>query len=65
MQIKSGQVKKPTSINYSSNGKKINNNSNIPKKIIIDNSADLYLLPVQAIKNTKIYNFSGKYFDEI
>ena len=22
-------------------------------------------MPVQAIKNTKIYNFSGKYFDEI
>ena len=56
MQIKSGQIKKPL------NNKKFQNN---PKKIIIENSSDLFKLPVSAIKNTKIYNFSGKYFNEI
>ena len=65
MQIKSGQTKKPSTPYNQINSKKANNNINAPKKIIIDNSADLFLLPVQAIKNTKIYNFSGKYFDEI
>ena len=65
MQIKSGQAKKPATAYNQINSKKANNNINAPKKIIIDNSADLFLLPVQAIKNTKIYNFSGKYFDEI
>ena len=59
MQIKSGQIKKPL------NNKKFQNNINFPKKIIIENSSDLFKLPVSAIKNTKIYNFSGKYFDEI
>ena len=59
MQIKSGQIKKPL------NNKKFQNNINLPKKIIIENSSDLYKLPVSAIKNTKIYNFSGKYFNEI
>ena len=65
MQIKSGQIKKPSNIYNSLNNKKIQNNINIPKKIIINNSLDLYKLPVSAIKNTKIYNFSGKYFNEI
>ena len=65
MQIKSGQTKKPSTPYNQINSKKANNNINAPKKIIIDNSADLFLLPVQAIKNAKIYNFSGKYFDEI
>ena len=65
MQIKSGQIKKPSNTYNSLNNKKIQNNINIPKKIIINNSLDLYKLPVSAIKNTKIYNFSGKYFDEI
>ena len=51
MQIKSGQIKKPL------NNKKFQNNINIPKKIIIENSSDLFKLPVSAIKNTKIYNF--------
>ena len=59
MQIKSGQIKKPL------NNKKFQNNINLPKKIIIENSSDLFKLPVSAIKNTKIYNFSGKYFNEI
>ena len=65
MQIKSGQIKRPSNAYNSLNNKKIQNNINIPKKIIINNSLDLYKLPVSAIKNTKIYNFSGKYFDEI
>ena len=65
MQIKSGQIKKPSNAYNSINNKKIQNNINIPKKIIINNSLDLYKLPVSAIKNTKIYNFSGKYFNEI
>ena len=65
MQIKSGQIKKPSNTYNSFNNKKIQNNINNPKKIIIDNSSDLFKLPVSAIKNTKIYNFSGKYFNEI
>ena len=65
MQIKSGQIKKPSNTYNSLNNKKIQNNINNPKKIIINNSLDLYKLPVSAIKNTKIYNFSGKYFNEI
>ena len=35
------------------------------KKIRIDNSGDLYKLPINTIKNTKLYNFEGKYFDKI
>ena len=35
------------------------------KKIILETSADLYNLPISAIKNTKLYDFSGKYFEQI
>ena len=35
------------------------------EKVIIETSADLYKLPISTIKNTKIYNFKGKYFDQI
>ena len=35
------------------------------QKIRIENSADLYKLPIHLIKNTKLYNFEGKYFDKI
>jgi len=35
------------------------------KKIILETSADLYKLPISSIKNTKLYDFSGKYFDQI
>lgn len=35
------------------------------EKIKIENSADLYKLPIHVIKNTKLYNFQGKYFDKI
>ena len=65
MQIKSGQTKKPSPIYYPIINKKNENDIYIPKKVIINNSADLYKLPISTIKNTKIYNFSGKYFNEI
>ena len=65
MQIKSGQSKKQSQLYYPINNKIVTNNINIPKKVIINNSLDLYKLPVSTIKNTKIYNFKGKYFDEI
>ena len=35
------------------------------QKIILDTQEDLYNLPVEVIKNTKIYNYSGKYYDEL
>jgi hypothetical protein len=35
------------------------------EKIIIENPSALYNLPISVIKNTKLYNFSGKYFDKI
>ena len=35
------------------------------EKVRIENSADLYKLPIHVIKNTKLYNFQGKYFDKI
>ena len=63
MQIKSGQKK--ITQNYKNINNKRNNNNYQPKKIIINDSADLYTLPVNVIKNTKIYNFAGDYFDEI
>ena len=65
MQIKSGQSKKQSQLYYPINNKNVSNNINIPKKVIINNSLDLYKLPVSTIKNTKIYNFKGKYFDQI
>ena len=34
-------------------------------KILIETSSDLYKLPLDIIKNTKIYNFKGNYFDEL
>ena len=40
--------------------KKIYNN-----KIIIETSADLYKLPRSVLKSTKLYNFSGKYFEQM
>ena len=68
MQIKSGKVKK-VSQNYYNNYNNINNqrNNNVyyPRKVIINNTADLYKLPVDVIKKSKIYNFSGDYFNEI
>lgn len=35
------------------------------KKVLIETSSDLYKLPLEVIKNTKIYNFKGNYFDEL
>ena len=34
-------------------------------KIYIENAADLYKIPINVIKNTKLYNFKGKYYDKI
>ena len=35
------------------------------KKVIIEKSSDLYKLPLDVIKNTKLYNFKGNYYDEL
>jgi hypothetical protein len=35
------------------------------EKVIIENSYDLYKIPISTLKNTKIYNFKGKYYDKI
>ena len=40
--------------------KNINN-----KKVVLETSLDLYKLPISTIKNTKLYDYSGKYFEQI
>ena len=35
------------------------------EKVIINNSADLYKIPISILRNTKVYNFPGKYYDKI
>jgi hypothetical protein len=35
------------------------------EKIVLNTAAELYSLPISKIKNTKLYNFSGKYYDQI
>jgi hypothetical protein len=35
------------------------------KKVILETSADLYRLPLDVIKNTKLYNFDGKYYKKL
>ena len=64
MQIKSDTGRK-ISNNYNNINNKRNNFNNKPKKVIINNTADLYKLPVDVIKNSKIYDFSGDYYNEI
>ena len=44
--------------------RKLNDNQN-NNKIILETSADLYKLPLSSIKSTKLYDFSGKYFEQI
>lgn len=34
-------------------------------KVIIETSADLFKLPIDVIKNTKLYQFKGKYFQKL
>ena len=34
-------------------------------KITINNSADLFKIPISVLKNTKVYNFQGKYYEKI
>ena len=38
---------------------------NSEDKITINNSADLYKIPISVLKKTKVYNFQGKYYDKI
>lgn len=33
-------------------------------KITINNSADLYKIPISVLKRTKVYNFQGKYYEK-
>jgi hypothetical protein len=35
------------------------------KKVIIETSADLFRLPLDVIKKTKLYNFEGKYYKKL
>ena len=35
------------------------------KKIILETSEDLYKLPLSVIKNAKLYDYSGKYFEQM
>ena len=55
--------RKKNSIQEESKNTKSKKSNN--KKIILETSADLYKLPISSIKNTKLYDFSGKYFDQI
>ena len=64
MQIKLN-IGRKISKNYNNINNKRNNFNNKPKKVIINNTADLYKLPVDVIKNSKIYDFSGDYYNEI
>lgn len=45
--------------------KKKRSQSSSENKIRIDTEADLYNLSLNKIKNTKLYNFYGKYYDKI
>jgi hypothetical protein len=38
---------------------------NNEEKIELNTCFDLYKLPINVLKKTKIYNFKGKYFDKI
>ena len=64
MQIKLN-IGRKISKNYNNINNKRNNFNNKPKKVIINNTADLYKLPVDVIKNSKIYDFTGDYYNEI
>ena len=50
------------------NNKKISENENpnkLENRIKIDEESDLYNLPINTIKNAKIYDFYGKFYDKI
>ena len=34
-------------------------------KVIIETSADLFKIPLEVIKKTKLYDFKGKYFQKL
>ena len=44
---------------------KYNRYNNNNDKVVINNSADLYKLPINTIKNSNLNDFQGAYFDEI
>ena len=50
---------------YKEEYKNKNLNKSNDNKIILETSADLYKLPISTIKNTKLYDYSGKYFEEL
>jgi len=50
---------------FSESSKKNSNQENQEPKIVLETSADLYKLPLSMIKNTKIYNYEGKYYDSL
>jgi hypothetical protein len=54
------RVKDIENENQKQNHEYINND-----KVILENCHDLYKLPIDKLKSTKLYNFSGKYFDKI
>ena len=44
----------------------VNDNKDLDNnKVVIENAADLYKIPINVLTSTKIYNFSGKYFKKI
>ena len=57
--------KKKKILKEDKNDKNIKNKKPTNKKIILETSADLYKLPISIIKNTKLYNFSGNYFEQM
>jgi hypothetical protein len=57
--------KKKKILKEDKNNKNIKNKKPINKKIILETSADLYKLPISTIKNTKLYNFTGKYYEQM
>ncbi len=60
--IKGKKISNNYNNKYNEERNNINNKSN---NVILNNSSDLYKLPVDVIKNSNIYDFSGDYFNEI
>ena len=63
MNIKEKLKKKKKIYKEEYKNKKLNKSKD--NKIILETSADLYKLPISTIKNTKLYDYSGKYFEEL
>ena len=56
--------KKSKQVKYNESIEK-NNKDRDKKRIKIETESDLYDLPINTLRNTKIYNYYGKYYDEI